>query len=758
MKELLKLLLILLLLTSVTAAAQEKYRMDSLITELEREMADSIRVRMMLEIAEAYKTSDTTISLEYLRRIKSIGAGLTNKIYLGRAYELEGKMKTHYGHFEEAIIAYDRAMASYNEADNDIAYYEAMKNKGNVYLFQGSYTQAMNYYETALDYYQRNNMPAGASRCLNNMGIIYKNHGNYVDALRVYYESLSIIDPEKDPMQIANGYINMGNVFVYLGTYEQALEYFEKAREIAEKEGSVQSRALCLVNSGVVLSKLNSFQEAEKYYQRALELGTSIDDPTMVSNCLINIGTNFSSMGNHELGLEYVKRGQEIKVQLGDMKAISNCLIHEAEIYLKMEEYDLASKLFMEAIPVKEELGDVEALTRCYLGLATISYAHNNFTAASRMSDRALVFAGEINSLEHLTTGYGIKRDIALASKDYRSAYNYEYIHNIYHDSVMDEANYKAGMEMEHRHRSRALEKENNNLKIQSELASQLMSKRNALMKSMTGIAILLVALLILGAYFLRRMRLSSMKLEEKNLVITRQNMELDNMNSTKDRMMSIIAHDLRGTMGNQITAIDVLHRVEASGNTDFDRKKLMGNLKNSASYSLELLENLLHWSRLEENANHFHPQEIDLNIIVAGCTSLFDETAMIKKISVEKKMEDGAQLKGDRIMLEAIIRNLLSNAIKFTNPGGRIIISAKKEKNKILVEVADTGIGMTKEQIDKVMYNGGYTSRGTANEKGAGIGMTLVREFTAIHKGSLDIKSEPGAGTSVSISFPTEN
>ncbi|MBE9519232.1 MAG: tetratricopeptide repeat-containing sensor histidine kinase [Bacteroidetes bacterium] len=758
MKELMKLLFIMLILTPVPAAAQEKYRIDSLITALEREEVDSIRCRKMLEIAEACKTSDTTISMSYLRMIKSFGAELRNKSYMGRCYELEGEMKAHFGLYDEAIFAYDRAMAFYNEADNDIAFYETMKDKGNVYLFQGSYPQAMNYYETALDYYRRINYKEGVSRCLNNMGIIYKNQGKYVDALRVYNESISIIDPEKDPMQIAKGYINMGNVFVYLGIYEQALEHFEKAREIAEKEGGVQSRALCLINSGVVLNKLNSFQKAEEYYQRALELGTSIDDPKMISNCLINIGTNLSSMGNHELGLEYVERGQEIKVKLGDLKAISNCLIHKAEIYSKMNEYDQASKLFMEAIPVKEELGDVEALTRCYLGLATISYAHNDFSSASQQSELALETAREINSLEHLTTGYGIKRDIALARNDYRSAYNYESIQNAYHDSLMDEATSKAAMEMEYRYRSRALEKENNNLKIQSELTIQLMKKKNALMKSIAGFTILLATLLILGAYFLRRMRLSSMKLEEKNLVITRQNMELDNMNSTKDRMMSIIAHDLRGTMGNQITAIDVLHRVEASGNKDFDRKKLMGNLKNSASYSLELLENLLHWSRLEENASHFHPQEIDLSIIVAGCMSLFDETAMIKKISVEKKMEDGVQLKGDRIMLEAIIRNLLSNALKFTNHGGSIIISAKKEKNMILVEVADTGVGMTKEQIDKVMYNGGYTSRGTANEKGAGIGMTLVREFTAIHKGSLDIKSEPGAGTRVNISFPTES
>ncbi len=755
MKDFMKLLLLLLLLTPVPAAAQDKYRMDSLITELEREMSDSVRCRMMLEIADAYKTSDTTITMEYLRRVKLLGAELRDKSYLGRCYVIQGKMKVRFGNFDEAIFDYDRALAYYNESDNDIAYYEAMKDKGNVYLFKGNYSQAMNYYETALDYYRRNNMVNGASSCLNNMGIIYKNQGKYVEALRVYDESISIIDTENDPIQIAKGYINMGNVFVYLGTYERALEYFERAREIAEKERSVENIALCLINSGVVLNKCSNFQKAQNYYKRAMELGKSIDDPVMVSNCLINIGTNLSSMGKHEEGLQYVKMGLDMKVELGDRKAISNCLIHMAEIHLMMKDYDRATGLFLEAIPVKEELGDLEALTRCYLGLATVSSELGDFRIATQRSDQALATATEINSLEHITAAYGIKRDIALAREDYRLAYQYENLHNLFSDSLMDEATTKAAMEMEFRHSARSLEKENNNLKIQSELAGQLMKKKNALMQSIAGITILLAALLILGIYFLRRMRFSSMKLEEKNLVITRQNMELDNMNRTKDRMMSIIAHDLRGTMGNQITAIDVLHRLENTGQKDFDRKKLMGNLKNSASYSLELLENLLHWSRLEENSSHFQPEEINLNMIVAGSMALYDETAMIKKVFIEKKMEDGIMIMGDRIMLEAIIRNLLTNAIKFSEPGGTISISAQKEKETIRVEVADNGIGMTKEQIDKVLYNGGFTTRGTANEKGVGIGMTLIREFTAIHKGTLEISSQPGVGTTVSLSFP---
>ncbi len=82
---------------------------------------------------------------------------MSDKSYLGRCYEIEGEMKVHFGLYDEAILDYDRALAFYNEADNDIAYYETMKEKGNVYLFKGNYSLAMNYYETALDYYRRNN-------------------------------------------------------------------------------------------------------------------------------------------------------------------------------------------------------------------------------------------------------------------------------------------------------------------------------------------------------------------------------------------------------------------------------------------------------------------------------------------------------------------------------------------------------------------------------------------------------------------------
>jgi len=222
--------------------------------------------------------------------------------------------------------------------------------------------------------------------------------------------------------------------------------------------------------------------------------------------------------------------------------------------------------------------------------------------------------------------------------------------------------------------------------------------------------------------------------------------------------MMSIIAHDLRGTIGNQLTAIEVLHRIEGDDGVELDRKKLLGNLKHSASYSLELLENLLHWSRLKENESYFHPEEVTVKPLILNCIALFDETAKKKNLSFQLEIEESLITMADRIMMETIFRNLISNAIKFSNSGCEITISAKRIDHSIVFKVSDQGIGMTEEQIEKITNNGGFTRRGTANEKGAGIGLTLVREFTSIHKGVLNIASKPNEGSSFEVIIPFIN
>jgi signal transduction histidine kinase len=744
-----------LVLFSTSAPALDQKKLDSLKAELTHNLPDSTRSRLLFELAQEVGASDTVLAFSYLEQGLEIAEKQDDTKNLGKYHKILGKVLSQVGSYEKAILHYDRALAYFNEADDQVNFFETIKEKGNVYLFQADFDQAMNHYQTALDFYKRNNMVLGISRVLNNMGIIHKNRGDYVEALSVYQESVLYLDSVADAYDISQFYINMGNVFVHLGTYDRALEHFGLALAISERENYQHNISLCLANAGVVHNKIHNYDEALRLYQRSLRVSQSLNDPVQMSNCLINIGTNYADMGEPEKGIDYVERGLKIKVELGDDKAISNCNIHLADIYFMMEEYDRSTDLFNTALIQKEQLDEPDGIIRCYLGLGSIRLAQGLYQEAGRFTDMALEKAGEINAKEYIADASRIKGALAVKLGDYKSAHYYDSQYHLYRDSLLDDATAKAAMEMEFRNRSRTLQQENENLRIQANLDQLEMRKRTVIFRSILVIVSLLAVGLILVLYFLRRLRKSSMKLEEKNLVITKQNLKLDQVNKTQDRIMSIIAHDLRGTIGNQLTAVEVLHRIEGDDKVEIDRKRLLGNLKNSASYSLELLENLLHWSRLEEGVSNFHPENVRLNTLATNCLSLFGEAAANKGIVIKKEINGSVTCFADRIMMETIFRNLISNAIKFSNPGGTISISLKEEDELVRIIVSDQGIGMSPEQVQKIRFNGGFTRRGTANEKGAGIGLTLVREFTNVHKGQLTIRSEPGKGSSFEVSFP---
>ncbi len=749
------LVLLLCCIMFTPMAGQERFIIDSLQAQLNEKSHDTIKYLLMIEIAAEISASDTVQAFNYLERGGEIARSMNNLEGQGLYHKVLGNVRADCGDYDQAILQYDRALAYFSEAEDLVNYYETLKEKGNAYLFLSDYDQAINLYNTALDYYKRNNMVIGISRCLNNLGIIYKNRGNYVDALATYEESVRYLDTIKNAYDISQAYINMGNVFVFLGAYEDALDYYSRSLVISEKENFLENISLSLSNSGVVQNKIHNYAEAENLYRRSLITSQANNDRVQVSNCMINIGTNYADMGEPEKGLDYVERGLAIKIELEDERRISNCYIHLATIHSMMEQLDTAIILFNDAIPIKQRLGDKEGLVRSYLGLGAALLGKDQPLKAGEMVDQALDIAMEINTLEHIAKGMELNRKIALSRGDYQAAYQFAMNYHLYNDSLVDEATYRAGMEMEFRYRSKVLQQENENLRIQSDLNQALMRRRTGVLHTFLAVAALLAIGLLLGAYFLRKLRHSSTKLEEQNLVIIKQNLKLDHLNKTKDRIMSIIAHDLRGTIGNQLTAVEVLYRIEGEVDSEVDRRKLLGNLKNSASYSLELLENLLHWSRLEDKESYFHPEEVNLNMLIENCLALFDETAINKELTIQHDKSDVVLCSVDRIMMETIFRNLISNAIKFTDRGGAIGISAIKKGKNVVFSVSDEGIGMTAEQINKIKNNGGYTRRGTANEKGAGMGLTLVREFTNIHKGRLNIKSEPDKGSTFEVVIP---
>lgn len=234
---------------------------------------------------------------------------------------------------------------------------------------------------------------------------------------------------------------------------------------------------------------------------------------------------------------------------------------------------------------------------------------------------------------------------------------------------------------------------------------------------------------------------------------------KLKELNRTKDKFFSIIAHDMRGPFSGFLVFTKVF--VDEYDNLDKEKIFQMArNMNRSAQVLFDFLENLLDWSRSQMGKLEFVPTKTDLFEVVDRNVQLLSATAEGKSINLNHSIPQNTFIFADTDMLNTILRNLISNALKFTHEGGRVSINIEKHNDTFMrISVEDTGIGMLKSDIEKIFkIDTKYSTPGTNNEKGTGLGLILCKELTRKHKGDIWVESEAGKGTTVYITIPSRN
>jgi PAS domain S-box-containing protein len=224
---------------------------------------------------------------------------------------------------------------------------------------------------------------------------------------------------------------------------------------------------------------------------------------------------------------------------------------------------------------------------------------------------------------------------------------------------------------------------------------------------------------------------------------------------STKDKLFSVIAHDLRSPFNSILGLSDLL----MDSYHEFDEPTRIQSIKNihrSAHQAFQLLDNLLQWARSQTGKIEVQQEFVDVCACINQIIELYNDTADAKSIKLITAHEGKCYAFADKNLTLTVLRNLLSNAIKFTNPNGRIIITAHSYAESIEVKMVDNGVGMPSEVVDSILNAGLVTStKGTQNEKGSGLGMLLCKDFIDRMGGNMLIESTPGKGTSITLSFP---
>ncbi len=257
-------------------------------------------------------------------------------------------------------------------------------------------------------------------------------------------------------------------------------------------------------------------------------------------------------------------------------------------------------------------------------------------------------------------------------------------------------------------------------------------------------------ALKILANQLMRllELRLSIMDLQKSEEHLKR-------LNATKDKLFSIIGHDLREPIGTLKPLLDFLLKSSDLSDTE-NVKKVLRMIQKSSTSAYNLMENILAWARSQLDEISYSPEEIKLSGLIKTTVDLFKESLQSKNISISIQIPNDTLLYADRNMLMTVFRNLISNAIKFTPEGKSIEIISIEMDNHHQIEIKDQGIGMDADRISKLFDKTEYTSTyGTNGEKGNGIGLLLCKDFIERNGGTLNVESEIDKGSAFIFSIP---
>ncbi|MBN2893186.1 MAG: PAS domain S-box protein [Bacteroidales bacterium] len=241
----------------------------------------------------------------------------------------------------------------------------------------------------------------------------------------------------------------------------------------------------------------------------------------------------------------------------------------------------------------------------------------------------------------------------------------------------------------------------------------------------------------------------------KNELLLIEQEQKLRELNATKDKFFSIIAHDLRSPFGAILGFAEMI--TKKAQNKDYQKIEYFSSIINqSAKHTFDLLNNLLHWSRIQQGKLEFNPIVIKMNDLVTETLNLLQANFTEKNITIEFETDKEISYKADLFMLQTTVRNLLSNAIKYTPNFGKITVKTTENHNDIEIEITDTGVGIAPQDIEKLFkVETSYSTAGTNNEKGTGLGLILCNEFIKKHNGKIYVESELNKGSIFKIKLP---
>lgn len=710
-----RILLTLLLLGSFQILQAQQRSIDSILMVLHKHpQEDTARANIIAELAYKYNTvyPDSTILLAeqaYLLSQKlefEMGAANALKYWGVGLYMLS--------RYDEALAKNKQALILYEKLDYPKGCAAIFNNIANVICNQGDLDGSIAYYNKSLDIRQKINDQAGIADCYNNIGNTYSDKGNLTEALFYLFKGLRIREKIHNEQGIANSLSNIANIYYYLGKYDALILYSKRSLVAHEKLGNKDGIMQSLIALGAVYNIQKKYKEALACFTRAMIVSEEMNSP------------------------------HSIALSLGNMGAV----------LITLQRFEESKKCYERSLRIDEEIGDQEGIAINHNGIGQVLIHSNEYRKAVEHLLLSTKISASIGAQLLLLES---SQNLALAYEKLKDYHNMALTLQqvvVLKDSLFSEEVTKKTQQLEFNFILDKKQKEIVLLEKDSSIQKGIAERRrlvNISLASVLTLSLALVLALWLSAKRIKKAQTTALKQKEK---ISKQAEELQENNTLKDKIFSVLSHDLRSPIAS-LTGIMTLMDHDMITPEEFSKVK--EGMNNQLSALGLLLDNLLYWSRSQLNGHIIRRETINIVPLIQQNIKLLDDSAKQKNITLvfNNTASNGVNVYADMNHTDIVIRNLISNALKFTNPNGKIEVDTKVDKKTVTISVKDNGIGIDNTIIQQLFTNKLQSNQGTSGEKGTGLGLLLCKDFAEQNDGTLRVTSKPGEGSTFYFTLP---
>jgi two-component system sensor histidine kinase/response regulator len=682
---------------------------------------DTVTINRVNKLAAEFVDVNPDSTLYYAKLAINRSLAIKYKIGIADGMVSQARVYSLKGNYDAAKKNFNGARLLYADMNDETGLAACYIEAGRMYNNISDYNAASNYFQKALEIYKKLKDENGIAYSYHNIGMVSANIGKSSYALDNYFKSLSINLKLNDKLASAKDYNNIGTIMQTMELYPKSMEYYKRAIKIWQESKNVQGVCTAFENMGEIMIAEKKYDDAIVYLSKSLKLTQNLDDKNGLSLLYGDFGLCYAYKGQYDVALKYLsqalKMSNDFKIDFN--KAVT--YVDYAIVYNLQKDYKQAYKYARMANDLANKLESLDNRTKASMQLSEALGGLGRFEEAYKEQKKYIELKDSLKSDESVRK---------LTSFNLESVFN---------------------------EKQRILAEQHQR---QDDLYQQKI-QRQGLLSAIFFLIILGMAAILIVYYKakLKQQKINSI-LEDKNAEVIQQKADLNeqahklnDLNNLKDRLISVLAHDLRAPLSTLRGLFGLLEDDTISHDQFLT---MIPQALKKLEYTSDFLDTLLFWINAQMENFDSSAKSFPIKDVVSYEVSNYSEQAAEKGIKLVDNVSANITVAADPNSIRIVTRNLITNAIKFSRKDDTIVVNAQqRDENFILISVKDSGVGMTEKQLNKLFKSKVDSGTGTNNESGTGMGLLFCKDLIEKCNGKIWVESVQGSGTEFFFTLP---